>query len=178
MDDEVQGRRNLVPDSPYRQVQTAHEHHGFQTGQYIPRAIGMGSGERAVMAGVHGLQHVQRFAAADFADDNPVRTHTEGVLHQIPDGDLPFSFNVRRPSFQCHHVGLLQTKFCRIFDGHDTFIVGNERRNDIQGGGFTGTGTAGNHDIQLRLHAGPQENGHLFRQGAEGNEIFHGQRGF
>ena len=74
-------------------------------------------------------------------------------------------------------MGLFQPKFCSIFDGHDTFIVGNERRNDVQGGGFTGTGTAGNHDIQLRLYTGPKENGHLLRQGTEGNKIFHGQGG-
>ena len=127
------------------------------------------------MAGIHGLQHIQGFAASDFTYDNAVRAHTEGVLYQVPDGDCPFPFDVGRAGFQCHHMGLLQTKFRCIFDGDDTFIMGNKGRQHVQTGGFTGAGTTADHDIQLRLHAGAEENSHLLRQGAEGNEIFHGK---
>ena len=38
--------------------------------------------ERAVVAGVHGLQHVDRLAAAHLAEDDAVGAHTQGVLDQ------------------------------------------------------------------------------------------------
>ena len=37
----------------------------------------------AVVARVHGLQHVERLGAADLADDDAVGTHTQGVDHQV-----------------------------------------------------------------------------------------------
>ena len=35
------------------------------------------------VAGVHGLEHVERFAAAALADDDAFRPHTQGVADQI-----------------------------------------------------------------------------------------------
>ena len=49
----------------------------------IARAVGVNGGQRSVVARVHRLQHVQRFTATDFADDDAVRTHTQAVDQQF-----------------------------------------------------------------------------------------------
>ena len=100
MDNQIQCGSNLIPDSPYRQVQPGHKHHGFQTGEYISRAVGMGRSQRTIVTRVHGLKHIQRFAATDFAYDNAVRTHTERVLYQVTDGYGALTFNISRAGFQ------------------------------------------------------------------------------
>ena len=83
--------------------------------------------QRAVVTGVHGLQHVKRFAGTDFADDNAVGAHTQGVAHQIANRNGALTFQVRRAGFQGNHMLLLQTKFSRIFYGNNTFVVRNKR---------------------------------------------------
>ena len=74
---------------------------------------------RAVMAGVHRLQQVECFGSAHLADDDPLRAHTQAVAHQIAHRDLAFAFQVRRPSFQPHHMRLLQLQFGGVFAGDD-----------------------------------------------------------
>jgi hypothetical protein len=42
---------------------------------------------RAVVAGVHGGEHVETLGAADFAQDDAVGAHTQRVDDEIADGD-------------------------------------------------------------------------------------------
>ena len=46
------------------------------------------------MAGVHGLQHVERFLAAHLADNDAIRPHAQGVDHQVTQGDLALALQV------------------------------------------------------------------------------------
>ena len=41
--------------------------------------VGVDGGERTFVAGVHGLQHVEGFFAADLADHDAVGAHTQAV---------------------------------------------------------------------------------------------------
>ena len=59
LDDQVYGRRKLRSQRTYRQLETGHADHGFQARQGVARRIGVDSGHRAFMAGVHGLDHVE-----------------------------------------------------------------------------------------------------------------------
>ena len=52
----------------------------------------MDRGETAFVACIHRLQHIERFRAAAFADDDAVRPHTQGVFHQVTRGDLALAF--------------------------------------------------------------------------------------
>ena len=88
----------------------------------VARRVGVDRGQRAVVAGVHGLQHVQRFGAAAFADDDPFGPHTQGVAHQVGGRDRALAFDVRRTRFQSHDVVLLQLQFGRVFDRHDAVV--------------------------------------------------------
>ncbi len=57
-------------------------------------------GQRAVVSGVHGLEHVERLLAADLADDDAVGPHTETVDQKLP---LPYravAFQIRGAGFE------------------------------------------------------------------------------
>ncbi len=58
------------------------------------------------MAGVHGLQHVDHFLAARFADDDAVGAHPQRVAKAVAlaDGALPSTLAGRlsiRPTWTC-----------------------------------------------------------------------------
>ena len=74
---------------------------------------------RAVVAGVHGLQHVERFGATTLADDYAIRTHTQTVFDQIAGIHFALAFDIHGACFESHHVRLLQLQFGRVFDGDD-----------------------------------------------------------
>ena len=105
------------------------------------------------MARVHRLQHIEGFFATDLTYDDSVGTHTQRVDQQLPLLDGTLSFDVRRPGFEAHNVFLVQLQLRRIFYGHDSFAVGNERRQDVQQSGFTGAGSARDQNVQASLHA-------------------------
>ena len=85
---QVDGRGDLLADGPDRQVDAGHEHHGLEADERVARAVGVDRGQRAVVAGVHGLEHVEGLAAAALADDDAVGPHAQGVAHEVADGDL------------------------------------------------------------------------------------------
>ena len=106
--DQVHRRRDLLPDRLLRNIEVGHRDHGVQTIERVARRVGVDRRQAAVVAGVHGLEHVQRLFAADFADDDAVRTHTQGVDHEIALAYRAFAFDVRRPRLQPHDVALAQ----------------------------------------------------------------------
>ena len=69
------------------------------------------------MAGVHRLQHVERFFAAHLADDDAVGAHTEGVDDELPLADRALAFDVGRPGFEPRHVLLVQLQLGGVLDG-------------------------------------------------------------
>ena len=98
----------------------------------VARRVGVQRGHRAVVAGVHGLQHVERFGAAALADDDPVGPHTQGVRTRSRGRDRALAFDVRRPRFQPHDVVLLQLQFGRVLDRDDAVVVRDEARQRVE----------------------------------------------
>ena len=43
------------------------------------------------MAGIHGLEHVDRLGAANLAEDDAVGAHTQSVLDQVAHGNFTLS---------------------------------------------------------------------------------------
>ena len=62
----------------------------------VPRGVRVDRRQRAIVAGVHRLEHVQRLGAANLADDDPVGTHAQGVADQVADAYLALALDVRR----------------------------------------------------------------------------------
>ena len=117
----------------------------------------MNGGERAVVAGVHGLQHVQRLRAADLADDDPVWPHAQGVADELADRDLALALDVLRARLQSENVGLLHLQLGCVLDGDDALGVGDRGRERVQERRLAGAGSAGDQDVQLGEHAALQE---------------------
>src|SRR5207253_1842940 len=78
------------------------------------------------------LHHVQRFPAPALADDDAVGPHPQRIAHQVPDGDLPLAFDVRRPRLQLDPVLLRELQLGSVLDGDDPFLLRDASRQDIQ----------------------------------------------
>ena len=67
------------------------------TRERASRRVGVDRGHRTFVAGVHRLQHVERLAAANLTNDDPVGPHAQRVLDQVALGDfaLPSMFGGR-----------------------------------------------------------------------------------
>ena len=92
--------------------------------------------QRPIVTGVHGLEHIQALRATYLAQDDPVRPHTEGILHQLTLCDFPFSLDIGRPCLQPHHMFLAQLKFRGVFDRHNPFVIRDKSGHHIQQRGF------------------------------------------
>ena len=77
LDDEVDGAGDLLADGPHGQVDAGHEHHRLEAGEAVARGVGVHGRDGAVVAGVHGLEHVERGAVTDLTDDDAVGAHTQ-----------------------------------------------------------------------------------------------------
>ena len=85
--------------------------------------VGVQRAHRAVVAGVHRLQQVERLGSAHLADDDALGPHAQAVLDQVAHGDLALAFEVGRARFQAHHVRLLQLQFGGVLAGDDALVV-------------------------------------------------------
>ena len=106
--DEVDGRRDLVANRLVRQIQVGHRHHRVEAVQRVARRVGVDGRQAAVVAGVHGLQHVDGFVAADLAHDDAIGPHTQGVDDELPLPDGALAFDVGRARLEPDHVPLPQ----------------------------------------------------------------------
>ena len=84
------------------------------------------------MAGVHRLQHVQRFPATDLSNHNPIRAHTQRVAQQFADRHFTLALGIGWPAFKPDDVVLLDLELDGIFDGDDPVGLGQEGGKHIQ----------------------------------------------
>ena len=92
MYDQVQRACDVHADRAQRQIAGCHEHHVLETVEGIARRVRVHGRHRAVMAGVHRLQHVKCFSAANLANDDAVGPHAKGIAHQFALRDLAGPF--------------------------------------------------------------------------------------
>src|SRR5579872_4715882 len=65
LNEQIDSGADLLADGAHAHIGIAHPNHDLQTADGIARGVGVHGGERAVVAGVHGLKHVERLFAAD-----------------------------------------------------------------------------------------------------------------
>jgi len=145
--DHVDGGADHLADGARGQRKAAHGDHGLAARQGFARIVGVQRTHRAVMAGVHRLQEVERLRSADFADDDAFGAHTQTVAYEFAHGHLAFAFDIRRASFQAHHMGLLQLQFGGVFAGNDALVVIDIVGQAVQQRRFAGTGAAGDQHV-------------------------------
>ena len=151
--DELNGRRNLLPHGFLRQVGRAHRDHRLDTGQRVARRVGVHGGQRSVVTGVHRLQHVEGFLAADLADHDAIRPHTQGVDHELTLLDGALAFDVGRTGLETHDVLLVHLQFGRVLDRDDALLRRDEAGEHVEERRLTGAGAAADQTVQPRLDA-------------------------
>src|SRR5262245_24071132 len=176
VDDQVDRRGDLLADGADREVDAGHEDRRLEARQPVARAVGVAGRHRAVVARVHGLEHVQRLTGAALSDDDPVGPHPEGVPDELADRDRALAFDVGRPRLERHDVLLAELELGRVLDRHDPLVVGDERGEDVQGRGLAGARAAGDEDVQAGLHAGAEEVEHVRRGRAEADQVVDRER--
>ena len=107
---------DLVADGLLGQLDATHHHHRLEPAQQLARRVGVHRGHGTGVAGVHGLEHVQRLGATALTDDDAVGPHTQGVADEVADADLAAALGVGRPGLQRHDVRALDLEFGRLLD--------------------------------------------------------------
>ena len=135
----------------------------------------MQRGHGAAVAGVHGLEHVERFGAPRLADDDAVRPHAKRVDHQLAlrYGALPF--DGRFAGLEPHDVPLLEHQLRNVLDGDDSLCFGNEARESIKQCGLACTAAAGDHHVQPRPDAALEQFEHRRGQRGIGEQLVIGE---
>src|SRR6478752_339913 len=176
LDDQVDGRGDLLADGADRKVDAGHEDHRLEAGEHVAGAVGVTGRHRAVVTGVHCLEHVQRLTGAALSDDDPVGPHPEGVPDELADRDGALAFDVRRAGLEGDDVLLAELELGRVLDRDDPLVVRDKRGEDVQRRRLAGAGAAGDEDVQAGLHAGAEEVEHVRSRGAEPDEVVDGER--
>src|SRR6516165_789822 len=101
------GRSDLFANGFLRKVEVRHHRHGFHTCDGIARAVGVDRSKRAIVASIHGLEHVERFFATDLAYDDAIGAHSQTVDHQVPLQNRALTFHVGGTTLQADNVTLL-----------------------------------------------------------------------
>ena len=122
LDDDIDRSADHFPDRSRRQREAAHGDHRLQSGKAFARVVGMERAHRAIVAGVHGLQQIERLRSADLADDDALRPHAQAVLDEIAHRHLAFPFEVGRARFKAHDMRLLELEFGSVLTGDDAFV--------------------------------------------------------
>ena len=118
---------DLLADRADRQVVAGHQHHRLDPGERVARRVRVHRGERAVVARVHRLEHVERLGAADLADDDPVGPHAQRVADELADRDLALALDVLRARLEPQHVPLVELELGRVLDRDDPVRVRDRR---------------------------------------------------
>src|SRR5438093_287644 len=176
VDDEVHGRGDLLADGPQGQVDAGHEDHRLEAREHVARTVGVTGGHRAVMARVHGLEHVEGLARTALADDDAVGPHAQGVPHELADGDGAPTLDVRRPRLERDDVLLAELELGGVLDRDDPLVVRDEGREDIERRRLARAGAARHEDVQARFDAGLEEVEHLRGGSPEPDEVVDGER--
>ena len=91
----------------------------------------MHRGQRAIVACIHGLQHVERFLTAHLADDDVVGAHAERIDDEMALADGALAFDVRRTRLQPRYVLLVQLQLGRVLDCDDALALGDEAESTL-----------------------------------------------
>src|SRR5690606_34915292 len=92
--DDVDRAGNLAADRGDRHRHTGHAQHLLKAADGVAWRVGVDGGHRTFMAGVHRLQHVERFLTSALAENHTVRAHAQRVLDQVALPDLAMPFHV------------------------------------------------------------------------------------
>src|SRR5438034_5539705 len=131
LDDQVDRRADRLADGTRRKVLTCLEDKRLQTHKALARVVGVDGRHRAIVTGVHGLEHVQRLSATTLTDDDPVGAHTQTALDELAYGPRALALDVGRSRLELDPVRLLELQLGRVLTGDKPLVLRDERRQDV-----------------------------------------------
>jgi hypothetical protein len=155
--DDIDRGRHLIADVGGGEIDTRHHRHRLETPEQVAARVGVRGGERAVVTRVHRLEHVQRLATANLADDDPVGPHPERVADQIPNRHLPAPFDVGGAGLQRDHMRSVEAELCGVLDRDQALVVRDERREDPEQGRLAAAGPTAHDDVGTPANARGEE---------------------
>ncbi len=111
----------------------------------------------SIVTGVHGLEHVDGLSPSNLTHDDPVRSHSKGIPHELADGHLALALDVRGTRFQRDDVRLGQPELRSILDGHQSFLVRDARGQDTKQRRLAGACSARDDHVSPAPNTGLQE---------------------
>ena len=153
LDDDVERARDLLADRPQRQIDARREDEHLEARERVAGRVGVDGGERALVARVHRLEHVDRLGAADLTDDDAVGPHAQSVPHEVADAHLALPLDVGRPCLERDDVLLVELQLGCVLDRQDPLAVGDEARHHVQERRLADARAARDQDVQLPAHA-------------------------
>ena len=155
-------RETMRTSSSPSQALAGHHRQRRQAIQRIARRVAVDGGQRALVAGVHRQQHVERFGAAHLADDDARRSHAQRVAHQVADGDLADAFDVLAAHLQGNAVWqmAIEHQLGDLFDGDDALVEFDDRgAQRIQQRRLARAGWTADQNVDASLDGGIQKLG-------------------
>src|SRR5574337_698577 len=147
LDDHVDRGGDHLTDGLGRQRVAAHGDHRFDAAQRLARRVRVQRAHRAVVAGVHRLQKIERLRPAHFAHDDPLRAHAQAVPDEVAHRHLPRALKIGRPRFEAHHMRLLQLQFGRVLAGDDALVGLDEIGQTVEQRGLAAPGSPRAEDV-------------------------------
>jgi hypothetical protein len=84
------------------------------------------------MAGSHGLHELERFAAPDLTDDDPVWAQPKSRPKESSHADLASAHRIRRLRFEVHHVAQVDLELFRVFENDDSIVVSRKGNQGVE----------------------------------------------
>ena len=117
------------------------------------RALRVHRRQRAVVPGVHRLQHVERLAAAHLAHDQPVGPHPQRVADELADRDVAAALEARGTRLEPHDVRPVDAELGRVLDRDDPLGRVDEPRERAEQRRLARGRAAADHESRPRAHA-------------------------
>jgi len=171
----VDGRGHLRAQRGERDVDAAQQRAGLDARQAVERTVGVDGGHAARVAGVERLQQVERLAAADFADDEAVRTQPQRRVDQVADRHFALAVLVRLARFEADRVALLELQFAGVFNDQDALAVRDESAQHVEDRGLARRGGARDDDVLVELDDGVDQLRARLGDAAELDQLADGQ---
>ena len=158
MNDDVEGGVNHPPHRFGTYRFGSRQCQGFQPPKGVGRTPGVKGAHRARVPSSEANNHVESFRAAYLTDDDPVRSQSQGMAHQLTQTDLPAPFGIGRPRLEPDDMAV-QLELGRVLDSHYPLSTWDLSGKQVEEGGLSHSRRARDDNVLSIRHCPLQEIG-------------------
>ena len=160
------GRELAVGRGP---VETRGQRERLDPGGDVGGGVGVQGAAAALVPGVEGGEQLDHLRAAHLADDDPVRSHPQGLADQVVQRQRPGPLEVGGAGLERDDVRVRRRELGGVLDDDDPFGRRDQPEQGREDGGLAGAGAAGDEERRPRGDQRLQQPPHLGR-GVPGRE--------